>query len=276
MQDVPKIVRERLKVATPALNHPDADMLTAFSERSLPEVERDIVIEHLARCGECREIVAFALPETEALETVVRPAASGWFAWPALRWGFVSAGIVLVAWLGVVLYQQQTHSATVAYRATLPAVTSTAPQDSTAQATAQAQPSVQRDEVPATTRLDSRTEKKTEAKEIEDQKVADRKLAAVTKPLAQADETAAAAGPQVGRECDPWTVHPRTAAGESNSAAERVRESGTKRSARSTTVRQAVARRCCGSSRKGACSCISERGGFESGSGNQYDVTSSR
>ena len=198
MQDVPKIVRERLKVATPALNHPDADMLTAFSERSLPEVERDIVIEHLARCGECREIVALALPETEALETVVRPAASGWFAWPVLRWGFVSAGIVLVAWLGVVLYQRQTHSATVAYRATVPAVTSTAPQDSAAQATAQTQPSVQRDEVPATTRLDSRTEKKTEAKEIEDQKVADKKLAAVTKPLAQADETAAAARPQIG------------------------------------------------------------------------------
>src|SRR5579863_9830765 len=181
MQNVPKIVRERLKAAMPAPNHPDADMLTAFSERSLPEVERDIVIEHLARCGECREVVALALPETEAVETVVRPAASGWFAWPVLRWGFVSAGIVLVAWLGVVLYQRQTHSATVAYRATVPAVTSTAPQDGAAQATAQ--PSVQRDEVPATTRLDSRTEKKTEAKEVEDQKVADKKLAAVTKLL---------------------------------------------------------------------------------------------
>ena len=69
MQNVPKIVRERLKAAAPAVNHPDADLLTAFAEDSLPGVERDGVLEHLARCGACRDIVALALPEAEAGDT---------------------------------------------------------------------------------------------------------------------------------------------------------------------------------------------------------------
>ena len=63
MQNVPKIVRDRLQAAAPAVNHPDADLLTAFAERSLPEHERTVVLEHLARCGDCRDIVALALPE---------------------------------------------------------------------------------------------------------------------------------------------------------------------------------------------------------------------
>src|ERR1700758_5331321 len=51
MQNVPNIVRDRLKAAT-AVSHPDADTLTAFSERLLPGAERAVVLEHLARCGD--------------------------------------------------------------------------------------------------------------------------------------------------------------------------------------------------------------------------------
>ena len=100
MQNVPKIVRDRLQAATPAVNHPDADLLTAFAERSLPDRERTVVLEHLARCGDCREIVALALPAIESVQTTIRPSPSGWFTWPALRWGFVTAGVVAVASLG--------------------------------------------------------------------------------------------------------------------------------------------------------------------------------
>jgi hypothetical protein len=64
MQNVPKIVRERLKAATPAAQHPDANALAAFAERLLPERERALVFDHLARCGDCRDIVAWALPAT--------------------------------------------------------------------------------------------------------------------------------------------------------------------------------------------------------------------
>jgi len=105
MQNIPKIVQERLKAAAPVGNHPDADVLTAFAERLLPEVERGVVLEHLARCGDCRDVVALGLPGPEAVQTVVVPAGRGWLTWPALRWGFVAAGVVIVS-VGILQYQR--------------------------------------------------------------------------------------------------------------------------------------------------------------------------
>jgi hypothetical protein len=106
MQNVPKIVRERLRAATPAVDHPDADVLTAFAERSLPKREQGVVLEHLARCGDCRDIVALALPATEPVEAVGNRSSSGQLTWPALRWAFVAVGVVAIASLGIVQYQR--------------------------------------------------------------------------------------------------------------------------------------------------------------------------
>ncbi len=114
MQKVPKIVRNRLQAAAPAVNHPDADLLTAFAERSLPDHERTVVLEHLARCGDCREIVALALPEIEPAQATIRPSPSGWFTWPALRWGFVTAGVVAVASLAILQFQRRAQHPTTA------------------------------------------------------------------------------------------------------------------------------------------------------------------
>src|SRR5215471_6921750 len=102
MEKVPQIVSERLRAASSAVGHPDPDVLTAFSEHSLRKSERGAVIEHLARCGECREIVALALPVSDQLPESARSASEGWLTWPVLRWGFVAAGIVAIASLGVV------------------------------------------------------------------------------------------------------------------------------------------------------------------------------
>jgi len=107
MQNVPKIVGERLKATAPAVNHPDADLLTAFAERSLPERERVVVLEHLARCGDCRDIVALALPAAEPVQATVRPSPGGWLTWPALRWGLVAAGVVAIASFGLLQYQRR-------------------------------------------------------------------------------------------------------------------------------------------------------------------------
>jgi hypothetical protein len=120
MQNVPKIVRERLKAAVPAVNHPDADMLTAFAERSLPELERAVVLEHMARCGDCRDIVALALPATESVQEVIIAAPTGWLTWPALRWGFVAAGVIAIASLGILQYQRHSQSSMTAYKASEP------------------------------------------------------------------------------------------------------------------------------------------------------------
>lgn len=115
MQDVPKIVTDRLRTVVPVVNHPDADVLTAFSEQSLPERERAIVIEHLSLCGDCREIVILAQPATEAPQTTIRPAPTRWLSWPALRWGFVGVGVFAIASLGIVQYRKQLiHSSSMA------------------------------------------------------------------------------------------------------------------------------------------------------------------
>lgn len=40
--------------------HPDAEVLSAFAEQALGERERGEVLEHLAACGRCRQVVAMA------------------------------------------------------------------------------------------------------------------------------------------------------------------------------------------------------------------------
>lgn len=127
MEQLPKIVSERLKAATPAIDHPDADILTAFSERTLTERERGTVLAHLASCSDCREILALSLPETEAVQPVLQPRSTGWFAWPTLRWGFAAAGLAIVASLGILQYRKQHEASFVAQRSAPPVMVEQAP-----------------------------------------------------------------------------------------------------------------------------------------------------
>jgi len=111
MTEVPKIVHDRLRAALPSeavtgAAHPDADLLTAFAEQALSVTEREGMLEHLARCGDCRELIALALP---AVDTVAAPAEAEAepagtpsrrkliFAWPSLRWAALAAGVVVAA-----------------------------------------------------------------------------------------------------------------------------------------------------------------------------------
>jgi Putative zinc-finger len=106
MQKIPQIVRERLKAGAAISGHPDANALTAFAESSLPERERAGVLAHLAACGDCREIVALALPAIETGNTQSFALRVPWLAWPAFRWGFATAGVALLA-IGVVEFEQR-------------------------------------------------------------------------------------------------------------------------------------------------------------------------
>jgi hypothetical protein len=98
VEHLPKIVRQRLQTtAKQAAVHPDADLLTAFVERSLGKRERLQVLEHLAQCGDCREVVSVAVPELESAHVIAtRRASSGWLRWPVLRWGALAVCVIVV------------------------------------------------------------------------------------------------------------------------------------------------------------------------------------
>ena len=93
MESIPKLVRERLKTKVPT-SHPNTDLLTAFAEQSLRGKERAALMEHLAGCADCREVVALAEPEEGAATS--RSKKIAWFGAPLLRWSAAVAAIVVV------------------------------------------------------------------------------------------------------------------------------------------------------------------------------------
>ncbi len=114
MPEVPKIVRERLKPTESPQSHPDPDLLTAFAEKSLPDRERNTVLQHLARCSDCRDVIALALPTTETPTMPLPHRHVSWLTWPAVRWGLAAAGVIVVASLGIVQYQNRSSRASLA------------------------------------------------------------------------------------------------------------------------------------------------------------------
>jgi hypothetical protein len=105
MRDVPKIVSQRLEAAKPLdASHPDANVLTAFAERCLPQADRASVLEHLAVCAECREVLALGLPSSETAQPLLEASRSRNRTWPRFRWAVVSAGALAVALFAFVQY----------------------------------------------------------------------------------------------------------------------------------------------------------------------------
>jgi Photosynthesis system II assembly factor YCF48 len=118
MESLPKLVVKRLQSPI-ADSHPDADLLTAFAEQSLAGAERNHLVEHLARCGDCREVVSLALPPQLDVQPVPHGSENwfreNWFRWPLLRgsawhWTAVAAGVVLIASIGVMQFRRQQGS----------------------------------------------------------------------------------------------------------------------------------------------------------------------
>jgi hypothetical protein len=107
---------KQLRERAPTGAHPDADLLTAFAEKSLLESERARVMEHLAACGDCRDVLALALPETEieVSPVSVTPVRTGWLGLPILRWGALAAGLAAVVSVGVLQYSHSRNGDMVA------------------------------------------------------------------------------------------------------------------------------------------------------------------
>ncbi len=109
MPEVPKIVYERLRSAgAPDGAHPESNLLAAFAEQALSAAEHESLVQHLAQCAECREMVALSLPALEVaperateaaapVERVSIPRRQTWFAWNRLGWAGLAAGVVIAA-----------------------------------------------------------------------------------------------------------------------------------------------------------------------------------
>ena len=97
MSEILKFVISRLRDGI-AGEHPDADLLTAFAEKSLSDRERANVLMHLSACADCREVVAIAMQATPepALRAEPQKAPSTWFRWRTLQWGAAAACLVIV------------------------------------------------------------------------------------------------------------------------------------------------------------------------------------
>ncbi len=160
MTDIPKIVYQRLRATTPApveleRTHPEADVLTAFAEQALSGAEHDGVLQHLALCADCRDVVALALPAMEPTVVAIESGAEaavpdgaltnarggetarpsfGWLTsgLPRLRWAALAAGIAVAALVGPraleYFSKPKTEVNSVARQAGAPALPATIPE----------------------------------------------------------------------------------------------------------------------------------------------------
>ena len=97
MDQLSKLIRQRLRAtAKEGGSHPDPNLLAAFADKALAKTERVQVLEHLARCVDCRDIVSLATPEFETTGAVTAAPSSGWLRGPILRWGTLAASVAVV------------------------------------------------------------------------------------------------------------------------------------------------------------------------------------
>src|SRR5215813_14208430 len=99
MQEISNSLRQRLRARPEPEIHPDPDQLTAYVEQLLPSAERATVVEHLAECSYCREVVALSLPESQQQPVVAHESARSRWWIPAYRWAAAAATVAIAATL---------------------------------------------------------------------------------------------------------------------------------------------------------------------------------
>lgn len=107
-QGIPKSARDALARQRPADEHPSADLLNGYVEQSLNAGEKEQVVNHLAACADCREVVFLASTAVEqpalvaAAAMVARPEpprSKMWWKWaiPAVAVAVIVGGVVIRA-----------------------------------------------------------------------------------------------------------------------------------------------------------------------------------
>jgi hypothetical protein len=114
MDSFDKFVGSRFRRMTETTGHPEPNALTAFTEQLLGERERRSVIDHLAFCADCREVVVLAMPDPEiqSLSTSVGKAGTvgaGWLHWPSVRWAALAAALLVVTTVGIQYGRHSLH-----------------------------------------------------------------------------------------------------------------------------------------------------------------------
>ena len=108
MDPLLKLVATRLQSHGAVGGHPDADQLTALMENVLAGSERSNVLDHVATCAECRDVVFTAFPQfAPTQETVSFSANRGWLRWPVLRWGALGVCAMVVGTAVTLHYQDR-------------------------------------------------------------------------------------------------------------------------------------------------------------------------
>jgi hypothetical protein len=117
MTKLPEFLRSCLALRqNQSSDHPHAGLLAAFREQSLPARERIDLLEHLARCPECREVLAAA-----STPDVSRAPGIAWWKW---RWAVAAAASCVVAAL---LWQPGSLQSPPSHRAPAPPPAPAAP-----------------------------------------------------------------------------------------------------------------------------------------------------
>jgi hypothetical protein len=110
MDQISKLIRRRLQAAPDQeVNHPDPNLLAAFTEKALAKTDRIQVLEHLAQCSDCRDIVSLATPEFETTAAVTAVSGSGWLSGSVLRWSALAASVAVVI-VAVILPKLSHHT----------------------------------------------------------------------------------------------------------------------------------------------------------------------
>jgi Photosynthesis system II assembly factor YCF48/Putative zinc-finger len=115
MEQIPQIVRQRMESAPMPDAHPDPDLLSALAENALNQREREQVLQHLAVCANCREVLSLAQSQPELEYAAVAAGAvqdrpRGWLQASWLRWGAAAACVIVVG-AAVLRYQSRERTA---------------------------------------------------------------------------------------------------------------------------------------------------------------------
>jgi len=278
MPDIPKIVLARLKAKRDAAKpsgsplgpagfqgeeHPDANLLAAFAEKTLTEKERALVLDHLTQCTNCRDIAALAMPEeSEAPESARVAEKRRWSPWLILRWGALAAvlgalTIVVVLhpdrWNGHRDISRETHAPvppenlSIGPRATPPEPSAVPPPES-AQVTARTEARQSADKMAASANASERRrelpfeEKEGQAKARQQVTLmassrAPAPVVALNMPVAKAEKDANKGGNALTAEAHAGPALPAAPAGEPMAASETAgRVSGTSQKAMRITA----------------------------------------